>query len=86
MKRSFRISFTRKADAYETEHTTCGWADQKNLRLFDETEFDTEYLLPENVYSDLFNLFMNFVAENNMKEVFVYEIIEVPYDGGDTHG
>ncbi len=82
VKRSFRITFTRKAqDGESIDHP--GWFDSRDKRVIDSTEFDVssfDYTCDEYL-PELINLFNAFTAENNFDAVEVVQIDEVPYDG-----
>lgn len=80
MPRTFRISFTREADAYEKATANTDWYDEAENILMDETELDSDYEDTDALMVDLINLFMQFVNENGFQSVTVTEIKEVPYE------
>ena len=76
MKATYSIQFARELTLMERESY---WPDEDMApdNMWDETEFDAEGNDQMSMMTDLFNLFLGFMKENDFSDVEILKIKEV---------
>ena len=74
-KHNFEIYFARKTSANEKAN----YEENGIPMIYDSTEFDVESASTDSTFTELFNLFYGFIAENKFENVKVLCTDEVAY-------